>query len=71
MPKGSRAIDKRTFTANKPGNQARPVLKWAGGKSRLLPELLARLPDSFGAYHEPFVGGGALFFALALSLIHI
>ena len=41
------------------------MLKRAGGKSRLLPELLARLPDSFGAYHEPFVGGGALFFALA------
>jgi DNA adenine methylase len=41
------------------------VLKWAGGKGRLLPELLARVPDSFHAYHEPFIGGGALFFALA------
>ena len=44
---------------------ARPVLKWAGGKRQLLPELLRRLPAAFGAYHEPFVGGGALFFALA------
>ena len=44
---------------------ARPVLKWAGGKSRLLPELIARLPGSFNAYHEPFIGGGALYFALA------
>ena len=44
---------------------ARPVLKWAGGKRQLLPELLRRLPPRFGAYHEPFVGGGALFFALA------
>jgi len=43
----------------------RPVLKWAGGKARLLPELLARVPETLGAYHEPFVGGGALFFALA------
>ncbi|MCB0361033.1 MAG: DNA adenine methylase [Bdellovibrionales bacterium] len=41
----------------------RPFLKWAGGKSQLLPELLARLPSAFGAYHEPFLGGGALFFA--------
>lgn len=41
------------------------MLKWAGGKGRLLPELLARVPDEFNAYHEPFVGGGALFFALA------
>ncbi len=46
-------------------NGARPVLKWAGGKGQLLPALLARLPESFAAYHEPFVGGGALFFALA------
>ena len=30
----------------------------------MLPELLARLPQTFEAYHEPFVGGGALFFAL-------
>jgi len=45
--------------------QARPVLKWAGGKGRLLPELIGRLPASFATYHEPFVGGGALFFRLA------
>ncbi|MBI3945833.1 MAG: DNA adenine methylase [Armatimonadetes bacterium] len=44
--------------------RARPFLKWAGGKGQLLPELTKRVPASFGAYHEPFVGGGALFFAL-------
>ncbi len=43
---------------------ARPFLKWAGGKSQLLPELSRRIPDRFGRYHEPFVGGGALFFHL-------
>lgn len=42
----------------------RPVLKWAGGKGRLLPQLLKHLPADFSAYHEPFVGGGALFFEL-------
>ncbi len=42
----------------------KPFLKWAGGKRRLLPELLARVPKSFGRYHEPFLGGGALYFAL-------
>lgn len=42
----------------------RPFLKWAGGKRQLLSELLPRLPATFGRYHEPFVGGGALFFAL-------
>ena len=44
---------------------ARPVLKWAGGKGKLLRELLAHVPATFGAYHEPFMGGGALFFELA------
>jgi DNA adenine methylase len=48
-------------------NRARPVLKWAGGKGQLLPELLKRLPETFEVYHEPFVGGGALFFELALK----
>lgn len=42
----------------------RPFLKWAGGKTRLLPDLIRRLPPTFSAYHEPFVGSGALFFAL-------
>jgi DNA adenine methylase len=44
--------------------EARPVLKWAGGKGRLLPELIVRLPEPFDTYHEPFIGGGALFYAL-------
>lgn len=43
---------------------AEPFLKWAGGKRQLLPELLKRVPKNFGAYWEPFLGGGALFFAL-------
>ena len=43
---------------------ARPFLKWVGGKGRVLPELIARVPSALGTYHEPFVGGGALFFQL-------
>jgi DNA adenine methylase len=42
----------------------RPFLKWAGGKTRLLAELSRQLPDHFNIYHEPFLGGGALFFHL-------
>ena len=49
-------------TTKKP--QARPVLKWAGGKTQLLDELLLRAPKAYGKYIEPFLGGGALFFAL-------
>ena len=44
---------------------ARPIVKWAGGKSRLLGELLERVPRKIGTYAEPFAGGAALFFALA------
>lgn len=44
-----------------------PFLRWAGGKRRLLPVLLAGMPARFGSFYEPFVGGGALTFALNLA----
>jgi DNA adenine methylase len=51
-----------TITPRPPGSLPKPILKWVGGKRQLLPALLSRLPASLGTYHEPFVGGGALFF---------
>ena len=42
----------------------RPILKWAGGKSQLLPSLLPKIPSEYNRYIEPFVGGAALFFSL-------
>lgn len=41
---------------------ASPVVKWAGGKSRILGEILSRFPQSFNRYIEPFVGGASVFF---------
>jgi len=41
-----------------------PTLKWAGGKRQLLDSLHELLPDTYGRYWEPFVGGGALAFDL-------
>jgi len=45
----------------------RPFLKWAGGKRQLIEQLLARIPAQHGTYHEPFLGGGALYYRLAPS----
>ncbi len=44
---------------------ARPFLKWAGGKRRVVPHLLEHLEERPRRYFEPFLGGGALFFNLA------
>jgi len=41
-----------------------PVLKWAGGKRQLLSDITARFPVEYDRYHEPFIGGGAVFFHL-------
>lgn len=43
----------------------KPFIKWAGGKTRLLPKLLPYVPQSIRNYHEPFLGGGAMYFAVA------
>lgn len=52
-----------------PANEARtpaPFVKWVGGKRQLATQILAALGSTnLGTYFEPFVGGGAVFFALA------
>ena len=42
----------------------KPFVKWAGGKTKLLPAILPRVPSKYSRYIEPFVGAGALLFAL-------
>jgi DNA adenine methylase len=48
--------------------EARPFIKWVGGKRQILHALLAKVPQKISTYFEPFVGGGALFFALSPKL---
>jgi len=48
-----------------PRPDARPFVKWAGGKTQIVGNLLAFAPTHIDTYYEPFVGGGALFFRLA------
>jgi len=42
----------------------RPFLKWAGSKRSLLTQIVPYLPGSYLTYHEPFLGGGSMFFLL-------
>lgn len=44
--------------------ECRPLLKWAGGKTQLLGEIVPKMPKKHSRYIEPFFGGGALFFAV-------
>jgi DNA adenine methylase len=44
---------------------AKPILKWAGGKTQMLPVLSRYLPQGRFRYIEPMIGGGAMFFALS------
>lgn len=41
----------------------KPFLKWAGGKRWLLDRPEFRVPEYTGTYIEPFLGGGAVYFA--------
>lgn len=46
------------------GFGAKPFVRWAGGKTRLLPALFPYVPTKFRNFHEPFLGSGAMYFAL-------
>lgn len=43
----------------------KPFLKWVGGKSKLVDNILKFAPDKIQNYYEPFLGGGALFFSIS------
>lgn len=50
--------------------QATPFVKWVGGKRALVPDIKKYFPEKIETYWEPFVGGGAVFFAMADRIEH-
>ncbi len=50
--------------ARRPAAVPSPIIKWAGGKTKLLGNLTSLMPASYRRYYEPFMGGAALFFHL-------
>src|SRR5262249_52472448 len=48
-------------------SRARPLVKWAGGKTRFLHQHSSKIPPFTGRYLEPFFGGGSVFFHLCRS----
>jgi len=56
---------------NKKDIQARPFLKWVGGKAQLLSQFEQYYPKDFNNYLEPFIGGGAVFFNMNPTKAHI
>lgn len=54
----------KIIESEKPKSNLKPIVKWAGGKTQLLPEIEKLMPKEFNRYFEPFTGGGALLFSL-------
>ena len=64
LPSDSGKSSTNSSTTEETPTRVAPFLRWVGSKRALIPELLKWVPPTFNRYHEPFLGSGALFFAL-------
>ncbi|MBQ9730116.1 MAG: Dam family site-specific DNA-(adenine-N6)-methyltransferase [Clostridia bacterium] len=68
IPRDAEKPEDARMTRSVSPKEVHPFVKWAGGKSQVLETLQKNLPQGLGEsvdkYAEPFVGGGALLFAL-------
>lgn len=42
-------------------SKIKPIIKWVGGKSKIIHKIITHLPSEFNNYYEPFLGGGSVF----------
>ena len=57
-------IDEKISNISINNNHLSPLIKWSGGKSDEINNILKYIPSNYNNYIEPFIGGGALFWYL-------
>ena len=62
------AVEETQLSVDTSKQHLAPFVKWAGGKTSLLPHLLPHVPLNLTDYYEPFLGGGALFLRMCARI---
>src|SRR6266700_136038 len=63
---GLQEVEETQLSVDSDKKHLSPFVKWAGGKTSLLPHLIPHVPLHLTGYYEPFLGGGALFFGICV-----